>query len=82
MYWVYILYSESADKFYVGSSSNPDGRLIAHNHPSNKGWTKRYQPWKLVFTQAFESKTDAETNEKKIKLYKSKKMIRQIIKPK
>jgi len=80
MFWVYILYSESADKFYVGSSSNPQGRLLAHNHPLNKGWTKRYQPWEIAFSKVFETKAEAEANEKKIKSYNSKKMIQQIIK--
>ncbi len=79
MHYVYIIYSPSADKFYVGSSSNPEGRLSAHNHPQNKGFTKRYQPWNLVFKQQYQTKVEAEAAEKKIKSYKSKSMILKII---
>ena len=81
MHWLYIIFSESADKYYVGSSSNPEGRLSAHNHPQNKGFTKRYQPWKLVFTQEYNSKIEAETAERRIKSFKSRKMIERIISP-
>jgi len=80
MHWVYILYSSSADRYYIGSSSNPEGRLLAHNHPLNKGYTKRYQPWTLVFTQAYTTKSEAEAAEKKIKSFKSRRIIREIIK--
>jgi putative endonuclease len=66
MHYVYILYSPSDDKYYVGSSSNPEGRLLAHNHPQNKGWTKRFQPWELVFSQAFDSKPATGGGENKI----------------
>jgi len=79
MHWVYIIYSPSADKFYVGSSSNPEGRLLAHNHPQNNGWTKRHQPWKLVYTQSYTTKQEAEAAERKIKAFKSRKMIENII---
>ncbi len=35
MFYVYVLYSESADKFYIGFTSNLEGRLEAHNYPEN-----------------------------------------------
>ena len=79
MHYVYILHSQSADKYYIGSSSNPEGRLLAHNHPSNKGFTKRYQPWDLVFKKQCQTKAEAEAAERKIKAYKSRKMIEQIL---
>jgi putative endonuclease len=79
MHYVYIIYSETADKYYVGSTTNPEGRLQAHNHPMNKGWTKRHQPWELVYTQGYTTKVEAEAQERKIKSYKSKKMILHII---
>jgi len=79
MHWVYIIYSTSADKYYIGSSSNPEGRLLAHNHRQNKGFTKRYQPWTLVFSESYPTKAEAEAAEHRIKSYKSRKMIVAII---
>ncbi len=40
MFYVYVLYSTNFDKIYIGFTSDIDNRLIAHNHSSNKGWTK------------------------------------------
>lgn len=50
MYFVYALYSRHFDKIYIGYSEDPDKRLSSHNHPNNKGWTKKYQPWEIVYT--------------------------------
>jgi putative endonuclease len=67
MYYIYILHSPDKDRFYIGSTSNPEGRLIAHNHPQNKGWTKRFQPWIMVYNEAFDSKSNALAREKLLK---------------
>lgn len=37
MYVVYIIYSSSADKFYVGQSEDLLQRLMQHNHRLYKG---------------------------------------------
>lgn len=79
MYFVYILHSESADKFYIGFTSNLDGRVEAHNHPQNKGWTKRFTPWSMVYSETFETKQMAIDRERKLKSFKNKEIIRKII---
>ena len=79
MHYVYILYSPSIDKFYVGYSKNPDERLIFHNSLLNKIWTKRGQPWDLKKTILFDSTKEARSVERKIKKLKSKKVIENII---
>ncbi len=77
-YFLYILKSKSADKFYVGISQNPNRRLEYHNS-FEKGFTSRYRPWEIVFIHEFNSKTDASKMEKKIKSWKSSKMIQRVI---
>ncbi|RKY53390.1 MAG: hypothetical protein DRP89_06275 [Candidatus Neomarinimicrobiota bacterium] len=47
MYTTYVLYSEKYDKIYIGFTSNLEGRLLAHNELSTKGWTVRFRPWRL-----------------------------------
>ena len=79
MFYVYILYSERIDKYYVGFSENPDNRLEFHNSPFNKIWTKRGQPWVLLKILEFDSKTEALRVEKFIKKQKSKSFIQMII---
>ena len=80
MYYVYILYSESADKYYIGSTSSLDGRLLAHNHPLNKGWTRNFQPWIMIYSESFDTKTEALLRERKLKALKSRDAILRLIK--
>ena len=78
MYYVYILYSEKLDKYYIGSSKNPELRLKYHNM-GKKGWTKRGVPWKLVFQQEFQDKKDAMEKEMYVKNQRSKIFIEKLI---
>lgn len=68
MHFVYCIYSPKFQKTYVGRTSNFEGRLDAHNHPSNKGFTKRYQPWVKLFVEEYATIQEASQKEK---FYKS-----------
>ena len=57
-YTVYILFSQIAKKHYTGFTSNLTQRLLSHNE-LGKDWTSSYRPWKLIFTKAFEIKSNA-----------------------
>jgi len=67
MYTVYSLYSPKYDKIYTGYSSDFEDRLISHNEKATKGWTVKYRPWEMVFTEEFESKKQAMAREKQLK---------------
>ena len=75
MYTVYTIYSESHDKIYIGYTSDIEGRLIAHNHPKNKGWTRKYMPWVIVYTETFSTKAEAMCREQKLKNYRGRQFI-------
>jgi putative endonuclease len=77
-YFLYILQSQSKETFYIGSSDDPERRIEYHNAES-KGYTKRYRPWKLVYSNGFKTKEEALRAERKVKSWKSKKMIRLLI---
>jgi len=79
-FFVYIIYSDSIDKFYVGQTGNIDNRLHFHNDfEKNNIWTKRGIPWVLKITIPFKSRTEALKAEKFIKKQKSRKLILNII---
>ncbi len=79
-FFVYILYSSSFDKYYVGQSENVEHRIAFHNDVTrNKIWTSRGIPWELKTVIGFESKTEALKAEKFIKNQKSRKFIERII---
>ncbi|UII21716.1 GIY-YIG nuclease family protein [Fulvivirga ligni] len=79
MYSVYILYSASIDKFYIGYSSDVSLRLDYHNSLINNNWTKRGRPWELYFKMEGMSKSQALQIEKHIKKMKSIKYISNLV---
>ncbi len=54
-FYVYILWSASLRKTYVGFTANLDARLHAHNN-GVKGWTLRGRPWILINSEIFNEK--------------------------
>lgn len=68
MYYVYILESLSNGDFYKGSTENYVERLKQHNLGESQ-YTRSLGPWKLIFVQAFETKTEALKREKRLKRY-------------
>ena len=76
MFTVYVLHSQIFDKIYIGFTSDIEKRLFAHNHISNKGWTKNFQPWKIIYTEDFKLKADAMMREKQLKSSKGREFIR------
>jgi putative endonuclease len=79
MYTVYAIYSVDFDKIYIGYASDLEQRIIAHNHPQNKGWTARYKPWILIYSEIFPDKNSALIREKKLKSAKGRKFIKELI---
>jgi putative endonuclease len=77
-YFLYILQSKSCGKYYVGISQNPETRLEYHN-TVEKGFTSRYRPWEIVFIKEFENRELAMEAERKVKSWKSRKMIEKVI---
>ena len=77
-YYLYILKSETADRYYIGISSNPYRRHEYHN-TLEKGFTSRYRPWKLMYERQYPSKAEAQRAEKTVKRWKSRQMILQLM---
>jgi putative endonuclease len=75
MFIVYVLYSEKHNKMYIGYTSNIEQRLLSHNELGTKGYTLRYRPWKLIYTESFLLKLDAMKREKQLKSAKGREFI-------
>ncbi|VAW29690.1 hypothetical protein MNBD_BACTEROID07-1829 [hydrothermal vent metagenome] len=80
MFFIYILYSDHADKYYVGYSNNPERRLSQHNNTSRNTFTKKNGPWVLKATfPVNNNRSDAMKMERYIKKQKSRRLIKKII---
>jgi len=78
MPYTYILYSAALDKYYVGATNNLEDRLNRHNTDSDK-FTSKGQPWALVYSEEYPTKSEAMKREREIKSKKSRKYIEQLI---
>jgi len=78
-YFVYILYSQSIDKYYIGHTNNLDRRLYEHNIGKEK-FTRKGIPWILKFSLAFDSNLLANREELRLKKCKNRNYIEQYIK--
>ncbi|HUX61590.1 MAG TPA: GIY-YIG nuclease family protein [Ignavibacteriaceae bacterium] len=73
-FYTYILFSQTANKYYIGSTSNIVRRLNEHNSKQSAS-TKAGVPWKLMFTKEFVLKSDAIKLEYKLKKMKSRRYL-------
>ena len=78
MYSLYILYSPSAGKFYIGSTSDIGRRLQYHN-TGRSPYTRGKGPWYLVYSEEYETKREALTRERELKSWKSSRRIREAL---
>ena len=79
MYYFYILYSPQSDRYYVGHTSDLEGRIKKHN-TNHKGFTGHYHDWQLVYSEQFASKALAYAREREVKSWKSRIKIERLIK--
>ena len=66
MYRVYAISSQIRKYIYVGLTSNLEERLNRHNRGYEKT-TKPYRPFKLIYTEHFNSRIEARKREKYLK---------------
>ena len=71
---VYILYSRSLNRYYIGHSSNLEDRLERHNRGRSK-YTKGGEPWKLTWVFDCKTRSDAMKLERKIKKRGAKRFL-------
>jgi putative endonuclease len=78
MAWVYILYSELRDRYYIGSTENIDRRVIEHNRGHTQ-WTRTGIPWSLKFSFEVLTLQEARVLEKRLKKLKSRLILKRIV---
>ncbi|TCP28537.1 putative endonuclease [Tenacibaculum skagerrakense] len=79
MYFLYIIYSKTLNKYYVGVTHDLKSRIEKHNqHCYSKAYTKAAFDWEYKLQMEY-SKDEALYLEKFIKKMKSKKFIEKVI---
>ena len=78
MYYIYILKSEKNGRYCIGCCEDLTRRMSQHN----KGFvrsTEPYLPWKLIYTEAFDTLSEARKRETQIKSWKKRSAIEKLI---
>ena len=80
MFYVYILKSDNKNyhRYYIGHTNNLQKRLNEHNSKRVRS-TKAFVPWKVIYTETFETKSEAFRREQQIKSYKSGDAFKKLI---
>ena len=79
MFLVYIIFSITKNKYYIGhTGSSLEDRIKKHNS-NHKGFTGGIGDWKIAYSKPYGSKTEAYQAELAIKNKKSRKYIEDLI---
>jgi len=74
-YFVYVLRSEVNGRLYTGSAVDPDLRLEQHNTGKSK-YTKSTRPFKLVYKEEYNTRSDAVRRERFLKTGKGREFLK------
>ncbi|MEA1896411.1 MAG: GIY-YIG nuclease family protein [Bacteroidota bacterium] len=77
-FFIYIIYSESRDKYYVGYTQDIEIRVEKHNAGATPS-TRPGSPWIFVYSEEYNEKSVAIKREIEIKKMKSRKYIEKLI---
>ena len=80
-FYIYVLFSPSFDKYYIGYSDDPGRRLIEHNTKPFYTYTRKYRPWILKAAFLCGKKSIAIRMEKFIKKQKSRQLLEMLCNP-
>ncbi|MBL7788963.1 MAG: GIY-YIG nuclease family protein [Chitinophagales bacterium] len=82
MFYIYIIHSKTANKYYTGYSENPWERIQQHNENDLDKFTGKYDNWELAAVfKVSDNRGEAVLIEKFIKKQKSRKLIEKLVNP-
>ena len=55
---------------------------MVHNDCHNTGWSSRYQPWEILYSEEHSTKFEAMRREKQLKTFKGREFIHELVRSK
>ncbi len=77
-FYAYVLFSESHHRYYKGHCENLEIRLKEHNAGKTKS-NKAFRPWKLIYYEKFDTRSEAVKREKYFKSAAGRKFLKKKI---
>ena len=79
MPFTYILFSQTLDRFYIGSTELPPEERLKKHLTNHSGFTAKAKDWTIVYLEEFQTIKEAQGREAQFKKWKSKPMIEKLI---
>ena len=80
MAFTYILYSPNIDKHYIGHTNMTMEARLQKHLSDHKGFTAKTKDWEIAWNMEFDTKAEAYEFESRIKSWKSRRAIENLIK--
>jgi putative endonuclease len=78
-FYIYVFHNSPKNFIYIGYSENLKQRTLEHNEGKVKS-TKAFHPLKLIFYEAYPTKSDAKRREKYLKSNKGRTALMTMLK--
>ncbi len=78
MFYVYIIQSQLDGSFYIGQTADLEKRLKQHNDGETRTTSKK-RPWNLVYSEAFDSRSEAIKREHFLKKQRNRQFYQRLI---
>ncbi len=80
MFYVYVIYNKSANRYYIGQTMDMKIRLEQHNNHMFKSYTSRFTgEWELIYKESVATRSEALKREKSLKSGGGREYIKTII---
>jgi putative endonuclease len=77
-FYVYILQSQTTNRYYIGQTIDIEERLTYHNANYSKSLKNR-GPWKLVYQEQHPTRSAAVQRERELKAWKDRAMLERLV---
>ena len=81
MAYFYILYSVVLDRYYVGHTTETLEERLRKHLSAHARWTARAKDWRVVYSEALRTKSEAYRREREVKGWKSRTRIEELLYP-
>ena len=76
MFYVYVIYSDLVNRKYIGHTEDIERRLLEHNNGLLGVYTKNKGPWRLVYFESFQTRSEAMKRELELKTGKGRDFLK------
>ena len=79
MYKVYILFSETRQRYYIGFTADILSERLRKHNSNHQGFTGSVDDWELVYHETYDVESYARARERELKKWKSAKRLKALI---